>query len=94
MNKLILLLLTLLMTKIGFSADSLYHFGDPKRPNYFKQNDPYGVNDPFTFEGKPETLDSYQNPWRTTVPIQRIPTHDQNSLQPYNISNPGVIRNW
>ena len=93
MNKLILFLF-LLMMESSFSADSIYHFGDPKRPNFFKQNDPYGINDPFTFEGKPENLDPYQNPWRPAVPIQRIPTSDQNMLQPYNISNPGVIRNW
>jgi hypothetical protein len=92
MNKLILLLFVHLI-QVGYSADSVYHFGDPKRPNYFKQNDPYGINDPFNFEGKPENLDPYQNPWRPTVPIQRMPTNDQETIQPFNLSNPGVIRN-
>ncbi len=77
-----------------YAADSYYHFGDPKRPNYFKQDDPYGINQPFIFEQKPENIDPYQNPWRTRVPIQRIPTNDQYSIEPYNINAPGVIRNW
>ncbi len=88
------LLFLLILIKTVYSADSYYHFKDPKRPDYFKQTDPYGINEPFVFEDKPQYINPYQNPWRPEVPIQRIPTNDQYSIEPYNINAPGVIRNW
>lgn len=94
MNKLIFLFL-IFFVELGFSADSYYHFGDPKKPNYFKQHDPYGINDPFSFEEKPQNqLEVVPNDWRPIVPQTRIPTNDQQNLEPYFINAPGVIRNW
>lgn len=94
MNKITLLILVIFM-EFGHSENSYYHFGDPKRPNYFKQDDPYGVNQPFSFEDKPENMtEPTPNPWRPEVPPTRIPTNDQQNLEPYFINAPGVIRNW
>ena len=93
MKKLLVLFLFFLASTAS-SENSYYHFGDPKKPDYFKQDDPFGINHPFSFEEKPSNIDFYQSPYRPPVPIQRIPTNDQDTIQPYQLNAPGVIRNW
>lgn len=56
--------------------------------------DPYGINEPLNYQEEPENLQPYQNIWRHPVPIGRMPTSDQNTLEPYNIDKPGIIRDW
>jgi hypothetical protein len=87
-------LFILISAQITYSAESYYHLGPSNRPDNFQQSDPYGINQPFTFEQNPSEVKPYQDFWYPQAAPYRIPSNDQNTIEPYQPGYPGVIRNW
>jgi len=90
-----LILLLMLISIPLFGQQNYFDLEDDKRVDKGLQSkDPYGINEPLMYEGEPERLKPYQDIWRPAVPQGRMPTSDQQTIAPYNLDKPGIIRDW
>lgn len=90
-----LLLLLFLISLPLFGQQNYFDLKDEKRIDKGLQSkDPYGINEPLSYEGETEMLEPYQGIWRPSVPYGRMPTSDQQTIAPYNLDKPGIMRDW
>jgi len=90
-----LMLIFLLLSASLFGQQNYFDLEDNKRIDKGLQSqDPYGINEPLMYQGDPDQLRPYQDIWRPAVPQGRMPTSDQDTLSPYNLDKPGLIRDW
>ncbi|RLA63527.1 MAG: hypothetical protein DRQ88_12305 [Epsilonproteobacteria bacterium] len=89
------MLIFLLLSASLFGQQNYFDLEDNKRIDKGLQSqDPYGINEPLMYQGDPDQLRPYQDIWRPAVPQGRMPTSDQDTLSPYNLDKPGLIRDW
>lgn len=94
-NKKYLIFLFLSLSFLVFGQQNYFDLADDKRVDMGLQSkDPYGINGPMAYEGEPDRLNPYQYIWRPAIPHGRRPTSDQDTLAPYNLDKPGIIRDW
>ena len=90
-----LILLFIWISTPVFGQQNYFDLDDDKRVDKGLQSkDPYGINEPLIYESEPGKLDPYQGTWRPSIPKGRMPTSDQQTLAPYNLDKPGLMRDW
>lgn len=87
--------LFVLISPTLFGQQNYFDLQDDKRIDKGLQSqDPYGINEPLMYQDDPERLKPYQDIWRPAVPQGRMPTSDQQTIAPYSLDKPGIIRDW
>jgi hypothetical protein len=79
----------------GFTQQNYFDLEDDKRIDKgLKSQDPFGINEPLIYKESPEVLNPFQDVWRHSIPKGRMPTSDQDTIAPYNLDKPGIIKDW